>query len=306
MKIVIIGFGSIGKRHYEILNSLDKVSVILVVTKQNIIGIDTVKSLKDIKVLSDYDYFVISSITSKHFDDLEYINLNVKNKLVLVEKPLFNNPQNLKELNNEIFVGYNLRFHPLIEIIKEEFLDEKVLYANVYAGQYLPSWRKNTDYTQSYSSKKDEGGGIIRDYSHDIDLINYLFSDLEYIESVHDKLSDLEVNVEDYMSFIGKTESGAYVNLTLDSISKIQTRRITLHTNSKTITCDLINNVLQIGNKKMELTETHLPDYQRNYSFEVMHHKIINHEFDELCTYEEGQKVLANIEMINNSNNLGK
>lgn len=306
MKVIIIGFGSIGKRHYEILNSFNKVSEILVVTKQDIEGIDTVKSLKDIKVLSDYDYFVIASITSKHFDDLDYVNLNVKDKLVLVEKPLFNKTQNLKKLNNKIFVGYNLRFHPFIKTIKEELLDEKVLYANLYAGQYLPSWRQNVDYRQSYSSKKSSGGGIILDYSHDIDLINFLFSDLLFLESVHGKLSDLEVDVEDYMSFIGKTKTGVYANLTLDSISKIQTRRIILHTNSKTINCDLINNVLQIGNKKMELTETLLSDYERNYTFEVMHSKILNNDFDELCTYKEGQKVLENIEMINNSNNLGK
>ncbi len=94
MKVLIIGYGSIGKRHYEILSSLKNINCVDIVTKQNIQNIKSFQKLSDINNLDIYDYFVISSETSKHYEQLKYVCKNVKNKKILVEKPLYDKKYN--------------------------------------------------------------------------------------------------------------------------------------------------------------------------------------------------------------------
>ena len=48
MKVLIIGFGSIGKRHYEVLNSFKDINLIDIVTKQNISNMQLFKQLSDV------------------------------------------------------------------------------------------------------------------------------------------------------------------------------------------------------------------------------------------------------------------
>ena len=114
MRILIIGYGSIGKRHYAILKDFKIVKNIDVVTKQNIDNIKTFKILDDIKDISIYDYIIISSETIKHYEQLKYICNKVSNKKILVEKPLYDKKYEDIKTNNTIYTAYNLRFHPII------------------------------------------------------------------------------------------------------------------------------------------------------------------------------------------------
>ena len=72
MKVLIIGFGSIGKRHYDVLSQLSEVQNIDLVTKQNIENIVCYINLGMIKNIEEYDYFVIASETNKHFEQLQH------------------------------------------------------------------------------------------------------------------------------------------------------------------------------------------------------------------------------------------
>ena len=155
MKVLIIGFGSIGKRHYEVLSKLSKVQSIDLVTKQDIQEKVCYKNLEVVDNINQYDYFVISSETNKHFEQLKFLKENVKNKLIFCEKPLFESKKDFEIKNNKIFVGYVLRFHPLLEKLKEFVKNENIILVNAQCGQYLPSWRPNTDYKNCYSAKKE-------------------------------------------------------------------------------------------------------------------------------------------------------
>lgn len=119
MKVLIIGFGSIGKRHYDVLFKLSEVQSIDLVTKQNIENKICYKKLEVVNNINQYDYFVIASETNKHFEQLNFLEKNVKDKLIFCEKPLFESKQDLEIKNNRVFIGYVLRFHPLLEKLKE-------------------------------------------------------------------------------------------------------------------------------------------------------------------------------------------
>lgn len=301
MKVLIIGFGSIGKRHYEVLSKIPQVQDVDLVTKQNIEDKICYKNLEVVDNLNQYDYFVIASETNKHFEQLKFLQENVKNKLIFCEKPLFESKKKLEIKNNKIFAGYVLRFHPLLEKLKDFVKDEKIILANAKCGQYLPSWRPNTDYKNCYSAKKEEGGGVLLDLSHEIDYVQWLCGQINEIKSYQVKISDLEINSDDLTMLIGKTNKDVLVNISIDYISKAAHRKLLVETFENTYKLDFISNKL-VKKNKTGLEEIYsISNLERNYMFEKMHIDILN-EQKNICTFEEALEVMGAISTIQEQN----
>ena len=301
MKVLLIGFGSIGKRHYEVLIQLLQIQSIDLVTKQNIEDKLCYKSLETVDNISQYDYFVIASETNKHFEQLKFLEENVENKLIFCEKPLFQSNQNLEIKSNKIFIGYVLRFHPLLEKLKEFVRNEKIIIANAKCGQYLPSWRPNTDYKSCYSAKKEEGGGVLLDLSHEIDYIQWLCGQINETKSYQVKISDLKINSDDLTMLIGKTDKDVLVNISIDYISKNTHRRLLLETIAHTYELDFIANKL-VQKDKNGLEEVYnFSNLERNYMFEKMHLDILK-EQKSICTFKEALEVMDTISTIQEQN----
>ena len=301
MKVLLIGYGSIGKRHHEVLNDLENINSIDIITKQSLSEYRTYKSLKEISNLDEYDYFIIASETAKHYAQLKYIEKEVSNKLIFCEKPLFEDLKELNIVNNSVFVGYVLRFHPLLEKLYSLVQNEKIVSINVFCGQYLPTWRPNTNYKDSYSAKKAKGGGVLLDLSHEIDYVQWLCGALEEIKSYQVKISDLEIDSDDLTTFIGKTNKETMVNLSIDYISKIPTRKILLHTLKYTYELDLIKNKLICVDKEGKETCFKNEALQRNEMFEKMHKDILGNK-ESVCSYKEAMEVMKSISKIQEQN----
>lgn len=301
MKVLIIGFGSIGKRHYAVLSKMSRVQSIDLVTKQNIENKICYKKLEVVNNINQYDYFVIASETNKHFEQLNFLEKNVKDKLIFCEKPLFESKQDLEIKNNRVFIGYVLRFHPLLEKLKEFVKNEKILLVNAKCGQYLPSWRPNTDYKNCYSAKKEEGGGVLLDLSHEIDYIQWLSGQINEIKSYQTKISDLEIDSDDLTMLIGKTYRNILVNISIDYISKITHRKLLVETLEHSYELDFISNKL-IKRDKNGLEETYgFSNLERNYMFEKMHLDIFNQQKN-ICTFKEALEVMDTISTIQEQN----
>lgn len=301
MKVLIIGFGSIGKRHYDVLSQLSEVQNIDLVTKQNIENIVCYINLEIIKNIEEYDYFIIASETNKHFEQLTFLEENVKNKLIFCEKPLFESKQDLEIKNNRVFIGYVLRFHPLLKKLKEFVKKEKILLVNAKCGQYLPSWRVDTDYRKCYSSKKEEGGGVLLDLSHEIDYVQWLCGQIDELQSYQVKISDLEINSDDLTMLIGKTNQDIFVNISIDYISKITNRRLLVETLEYTYELDFIENKL-VKKYKTGFEEIFSSsNLKRNYMFEQMHLDIFNQQKN-ICTFKEALEVMQTISTIQEQN----
>ena len=122
INILIIGFGSIGQRHASILSKKKYTNKIFVYSKRKILS----KKFSRLNSLNDIDYknikyIIISNETFEHYKILNKINNQFKKKIILVEKPLFNKLRKFSNKNsNKIFVGYNLRFHPALTILKKD------------------------------------------------------------------------------------------------------------------------------------------------------------------------------------------
>jgi len=301
LKALIIGYGSIGKRHYQVLSEIPSIKDIHLVTKQDIKDIVSYKSLYDIKNLNKYDYFVIASETNKHFKQLKFLDENVQNKIIFCEKPLFETRKDLKIKNNKVFVGYVLRYHPILQKLKNLIKDEKIIIAKADCGQYLPTWRPDRDYRKSYSTKKEEGGGVLLDLSHEIDYIQWLCGQINDIKSYQVKISDLEINSDDLTMLIGKTTKNVFVNISIDYISKLTHREFLVETMEHTYKIDFIKKQL-VKKDKTGLIETYkIENLERNYIFKKMHLDTLGKQ-KYACTFEEGLKVMNTISIIQEEN----
>ncbi|TCK62352.1 Gfo/Idh/MocA family protein [Seleniivibrio woodruffii] len=303
MKALIIGFGSIGKRHYDILCGLIGSGNVGVVSRRET-GLDkSYGSLAEVTDINEYGYFVIASKTCEHFEDLCHINNSVEDKIILCEKPLFERSRSMVSLKNHVYVGYNLRFHPVVMKCRELLgIYGKVLFVRSYVGQYLPSWRPGTDYRDSYSAKKEEGGGIMMDCSHDIDIIRFLFGRIVSFNAYNDKISDLEITSDDYFSMIGRTEGGVLFSLNMDYISKKAARVIEINTEEATIVADIIGKTITLTTRSGETEIMHFPEIDRNTTYTAMHESIIEKKDNHCADYADGLDIASIFDNVRKNN----
>lgn len=295
MNVLIIGFGSIAKRHYDILSSFDNIKKISVVSKQDL-ECETFKDLSSIENIEQFDYFIVANETSFHYDTLCSILEQVKNKKILVEKPLFEKMYLIESLqNNDVYVAYNMRFHLIIQEIRKIINSEKITYANVKVGQYLPDWRPAVDYRTNYSASLEKGGGVLRDLSHELDYISWLFGKLSFKCTINSKISDLEISSDDIFTAIGYANN-TIINVTMDYLNKDFIREIIFYSNTKTVNANLVQNTIQISYTDGKVEDHHFGDIDRNKSFMQMHYNILEENGLDVCSYDEGIKILKLID----------
>jgi predicted dehydrogenase len=126
-------------------------------------------------------------------------------------------------------VACNLRFHPGFVALKRS-LDlgaiGRPLAIRTEFGQYLPDWHPWEDYRRGYSARRDLGGGIVLDDIHDLDLVRWLCGDFQEIAARRGRIGDLdlEVEVEDVASLIGRTSRDVWCELHMDYLQRVYSR----------------------------------------------------------------------------------
>ena len=302
MKTLIIGFGSIGKKHFLALKAqnlaVDIVSKSTTKTSYENFDFTLFKSLKEAP-LNDYELFIIANITTAHFDTLKSLDKAVKDKIILVEKPLFERYKAYESGRNSVFIAYLLRFHPGIMALKE-FLskDKKPYFASLECDSYLPKWRSG-DYSKQYSARKELGGGVSLDLSHEIDLALWFFKKAKLKFSQIAKLSKLDINSDDLAFFALKSKKTC-VHIRLNYFSKFERRIFTLHTENKSYKADLVRNKISIYEKDGTFEEY---QYEANTINTLKNlHKVIKRKDKNLCTLKEGQRVMKLITKAKNEN----
>lgn len=294
MKALVIGFGSIGARHANILKDLN--CEVSVVTKQNIDTYSKFVSIKQALEFKNFDYVVVANKTNEHYTSLRELEESNYSGVILVEKPLFDcyyayQPNSI----SNIYVAYNLRFHPLIMKLRSLLINDPVISCQAYVGQHLPQWRPKRDYRKTYSAKSSEGGGVLLDLSHELDYLSWIFGPWKRLTALGGKLSDLEIDCEDVVSVLMETEKCPILSLQMNYLDRIPKREIIVNTNQSSIHIDLIK-----GNIK---TNGEIENFKidRNYTYKKQHLAIINNDNQNLCSFGEGQVVIDQIQAINES-----
>jgi|TARA_B100000315_G_scaffold260430_1_gene321747 CMP-N,N'-diacetyllegionaminic acid synthase len=300
-KTLVIGYGSIGKRHAEILDEMDEISLVAIFSSQFDLPYDTLSALQDIPDF-DPDYVVVGSPTNKHYSQLMFLEENLKEKKFLVEKPLFEAFHDYEIKNNEVYVGYNLRFHPLLNKVKELISVRKLWNIQVFCGSYLPDWRPGRDYRETTSAKTDSGGGVLLDLSHELDYVQWLTGAIDLKYCVSEKISDLNIETDDFLHLSGKSASGANVHLVLNYFTRQPLRQILIDGEGISIQADLIANTLSVV-QESESSNFAWPEFERNDTYLAQHQAILEDEKTCLCTYAEGLETMRLIDRIRSFGN---
>ena len=282
MNCLVVSYGSIGKRHAAILHQLG--CEVNLVTTQEIYEFVCYQNIKEALHKKDFDYVVIANPTHLHFSSIVELISCEFTGIVLVEKPLF---ANLKQLPTHQFkqlvVGYNLRFHALLSRTKQLIENETLVTFTAYVGQYLPTWRKNSDYRECYSAKKEYGGGVLRDLSHELDYSLWFCGSSYHVTANGGHFSELEINSDDVYSIMMSCEACPIVNLHLNYLDRQTRRDILINTQTKTIFIDLIKGTLSINGKvAIQVAEATAKSYM------YQHQAVLENQFDTFCSYAEG------------------
>tara|TARA_R110000868_G_scaffold153644_9_gene379159 strand:- start:6066 stop:6980 length:915 start_codon:yes stop_codon:yes gene_type:complete len=296
MKALIIGYGSIGKRHHQILSDLD-VNCALVSKHYTCANSEVYKTLEEASH-SKPDYIVIANETSLHLKTLQQALLLFPNSKFLVEKPLgcesiqgsiISNSQN-------IFIGYNLRFHPILQRIRKLIENKRVLTSHIYVGQYLPDWRPEQDYRSSYSADRSKGGGVLFDLSHEIDYATWLLGPITSTTGLVSKVSSLEISSPDTAILLTKHENCDESTIHMDYLDRNCTRQIIINTDTHSIKADLTANTIIINKESFSVR------CERNYTYSQMHKEVLDgNSGTSLCTLTEGVEITNYISSLTNS-----
>ena len=173
-KVLVVGYGSIGRRHADILQKIG--CEVAVVTRQPVNDYPVFSQIKDGLANVRPEYVVIAVETGRHVEMIEVLSKLGFGGKVMVEKPLAGRKYSPpSKVFSRLAVAYNLRFHPVLLALRAKLQGLKILAVDVRAGQHLSEWREGRDFRQSYSASRDLGGGVIRDLSHELDYLLWLF-----------------------------------------------------------------------------------------------------------------------------------
>lgn len=284
---LVVGYGSIGARHCAILAGLGmRVSV---VSRRDGISHPFVafKSLDEALKGASYDYVVLATETAAHLSDLEKLASWGHRGRVLVEKPLVAQPAALPAPSSmRIYVGYQLRFHRVVRALRELIKDEDCLAADFYVGQHLDLWRKDRDSAQTYSSRAAQGGGVLRDLSHELDLAAWLFGGCDRVTALGGRMSDLTIDSDDAWGILGQFERCPIVTLQMNYLDRIGQRAVTVITRNHTIRADLVAGTLARNGEVTELMS------DRDEPLEAMHRAIIDGSDGDVCSAQAGLQIV--------------
>ena len=300
-KALIIGFGSIGRKHAQILGGLLGKNNVFVLTKQDEIEFNSIDSFDKINAI-DPDYVVVASETSLHQQHVLNLERICREKVVLIEKPLFDENRKVNLSCNHYLVAYNLRFHPLINLLKDKINDKKIICAKAICHSFLPNWRKNIKYQESASASKSKGGGVLLDLSHEIDYMQYILGDLSVSYSINKKVSNLEIDTDDYLLIFGELYRGGLFNIETSYFSKNTRRKIFIEIPNVSIELDIIKPQMKIfTDLKEEIISE--KNYNPADTYVDQHQAILSGDFSKICTLSEGLRTMEIISEIQNKRN---
>jgi predicted dehydrogenase len=250
MNILIIGLGSIAKKHIAALRVINIDFTIYALrsktSNNDEPGIVNIFNLDEVNVV--FDCAIISNPTHLHSEYIE--KLAKKGINILIEKPAIHSLDNIDKLINVInekkiktYVACNLRFHPCITYLRNHINNKtlKINEVNVYCGSYLPDWRPSKDFRSTYSSIASMGGGVHLDLFHELDYTTWLFGLPNESKSILKSLSTLNIDSVDYANYVLGYDTFT-VNIILNYYRRKPKREIEIVLENETLTVDLINN----------------------------------------------------------------
>lgn len=231
MKALFIGLGSIGIRHLKNLKRIQDAEIIAYNSgckhkSSDIRDMFNVLSFESMAeaIGSKPDFAIISNPTNLHVKTA--FQLADSGIPFLIEKPVSDSQAKLdrlsqlvKEKKLPVMVGFQLRCHPGYKQLRKIVQAGEIgrpLSLQGYVGQYLPTWHPHEDYRANYSAKKDQGGGVILDLCHELDIATSILGPAISLNCYQGHCSDLEIETEDIAEITMAHEKNVFSHIHLN------------------------------------------------------------------------------------------
>lgn len=255
MKVLIVGLGSIARKHIEALLYLrpdaELYALRSVCPSPSFDRVHNIYSLDELAGIRP-DFILISNPTSEHKKAID--TFSQWNCPLFIEKPLYH-LLDIKPLVHKIeksglltYIACNLRFLDCLSFVRKELVlcRKRINEINVYCGSYLPEWRKGCDFRTVYSSIPSLGGGVHLDLIHELDYLYWFFGMPRNVRSVLKCQSGLKIQSYDYANYCMEYEDYC-ASVILNYYRRDTKRTLEIVFDDETWNIDLIKNQVSAG-----------------------------------------------------------
>ena len=286
-KAVVIGLGSIGDRHARVLSEIG--CDVATVSRR---GVGNYRSIAEALAAARPGYAVVATETSRHAEALRDLAAAGFRGPVLVEKPVFAKAAPVVDYPfASVAVGYNLRFLPVMTALAKKLHARRAITVSAYVGQDIRNWRPGRDHRSTASATIEAGGGVLRDLSHELDYLLWLFGPWRRVAALGSASGSRDLEVDDHIDLLLEMSGSRAVQVHMDYLDQPGIRRIRVNLEDETIEADLLGGLLTVNGKAHEYPS------ERDQSYKAMHLAAIEGS-SPICSLREG---LAVVELIDAS-----
>lgn len=280
--ILIVGLGSVGSRHLNNLRALGHSNFIFVRSHKGTLpelrlGDGMVTTDLDLALSYRPSITIVSNPTSLHLA----VSLAAARAgcHLFIEKPLAHGLEGVDELqtlsrerNLTTMIGCQFRFHPLMISLSDQVKGGRignVVSARAEWGEYLPEWHPWEDHRQSYSARRDLGGGSILTLIHPLDYLYWLFGAVAQARASVRKIESLETDtIDDLAEITIEFTSGVIGQVHLDFIQRPPAHKLQLLGENGRVEWDYYAGTLRWQSVSGEVDIEKVPDgFERNTMF---------------------------------------
>ena len=317
-RVLIVGYGSIGRRHLRLARQLLPASDIRVLRHQpdDFVPEYANGCLHDLASALAFapQLAVIANPAPFHLPVA--LPLAEQGVHLLIEKPLSDSAADISRLIEVcqhrqcvLMTGYNLRFLPSLtrfrDLVRSGEPAGKITSVRCEIGQYLPSWRPGVDYRKGVSARKALGGGALLELSHEIDYLCWIFGRVDWVRAALLRQGDLEIDVEDSAHLLLGFEPAAdghqlVAALNMDFIRHDTTRSCVAIGSEGSLRWNALTGCVDFfarGAANWQTIYSHAPQRDESYITE-WHHllRLVEHREKPLVSGEDGLMVMEVID----------
>lgn len=322
--ILVIGTGSVGKRHLRNFTSLgcrvsamDPLDERLHEAASEVNLVTSYASFE--KAIDDsvlFDGVVVASPPKYHVS--QCIDIIKKGLPVFLEKPI--SPVLAESLNlhdilektpgTKVLVGYTYRWWPPLREFRNQIQSGrtgKLLHAQFVMSAHLADWHPWERYQDFFMASRDLGGGALLDESHFLDLMVWFFGMPEKVFAKVDKLSGLEIETDDNVDLLATYSDGLRVSMHLDLYGRPHEKYIIVEGEGKTLRWSFDPNCVQFCDSIEKKWQSIDFQYERNDMFLNTAREFltfIDGQSDISCTLQDGINVLRIVEACRKSSDI--
>lgn len=312
---IVIGSGSIARRHIRNLKTIFPHAEVACISASGRTltteecGADTVfVSLNEALASCKPAFAIVASPSPWHLSQVR--QLAEACVPTLIEKPLADDfsvavaeVEALRTHADRLEVAYNLRYLSSAQEMKrliEAGIVGRIHSVSIDVGQYLPDWRPQSDYRLNVSARRELGGGVLLELSHELDYLTWLFGRFKQVYCVTGQSGFLEIDVEDRVDALLSRDDGLVVAVHMDFLQRVANRSCKVVGESGTLLWNVAINSISLfapGNEETVLFADHEYDRNAMYISEVERFsRVAVGELQPLVSLEDGLYVLRLVE----------